>query len=72
MQLILKELGIESVEIRTALVPSDYASPPDAHWNDTGHAKAAEKLKVAIGKSAEPRERLDAIATTSLESPGLE
>jgi hypothetical protein len=48
MQGICSELSLKCVEFRRELGPNDYATPPDEHWNDAGHAKAAKKLEDEI------------------------
>jgi hypothetical protein len=47
-QYICSQLRVRCIDPLPELTLSDYMRPPDRHWRDTGHAKAADLLVEAI------------------------
>lgn len=45
---ICDELDLSCIDLRRDLREQDYAPAPDTHWNDSGHAKVAARLRHEI------------------------
>ena len=50
------ELGLAVMDFTAELRPADYTPLPDDHWNNEGHAKAAQALEACLRAMRETSE----------------